>query len=563
MDEFVPHMLMGDQEPTWIKDEVEASDESTSSTSVEELCERFQVDMDHARYVTDAALLLFDRTESVHRLGADRRRLLAAMAMLHNVGLEVDPDRHHVAGRDIVLANWLEPLTEMEQQMLAAAVYLHRKRIRRRKLEAGIVASLPLGLRQDTLVLAALVRIADGLDYSQSQSTRVERVNVLSAAVQVELAGPSAQVDAARAQVKADLWEVVFGEMPFFFAAPGQEMRGDVQTEPETGAELLVGVQTALGQAAPQKAPGILPDDPMSEAGRKVLLFHLARMLKHEEGTREGIDIEELHDMRVATRRMRSAFRTFAAYYEPRAIRPYVVGLRRTARALGKVRDLDVFMQKARSYLDGLGQDHARDLDLLLDAWQGQREEARVAMIQVLDGSKYRDFVDAFRLFLESPGAGARRGDRIPPRPTLVCHVAPQLIYGRWASVQAFGPLLEGAPVSVLHALRIECKRLRYTLEFFAEVLAPAAKQVIEAVIELQDHLGDLNDADVANVMLSDFLFSPSGGEGGRLIAPGVVAYLAVKQRELQALVEAFPQAWEVFNQPSTRQALAEAVGVL
>jgi CHAD domain-containing protein len=302
----------------------------------------------------------------------------------------------------------------------------------------------------------------------------------------------------------------------------------------------------------------------MSEAGRKILLFHLARMVNHEPGTREGTDIEELHDMRVATRRMRSAFRTFAAYYEPRAIRSYVVGLRRTARALGKVRDLDVFMQKARSYLDGLGPDHATDLDVLLDAWQDQREQSRVAMIQVLDGSKYRDFVGAFRLFLESPGAGARRSDKIPPRPTLVRHVAPQLIYGRWASVQAFGPLLDEAPVPVLHALRIECKRLRYTLEFFSEVLAPPSKQVVEAVIKLQDHLGDMNDADVANAMLSDFLFSPRPrGEGGRLIAPGVVAYLAVKQRELQALVETFPQAWNAFNHPSTRQALASAVGVL
>jgi CHAD domain-containing protein len=138
------------------------------------------------------------------------------------------------------------------------------------------------------------------------------------------------------------------------------------------------------------------------------------------------------------------------------------------------------------------------------------------------------------------------------------------LIYGRWASVQAFAPLLEGAPVSVLHALRIECKRLRYTLEFFSEVLAPSAAQVIKAVVSLQDHLGDLNDADVANAMLSDFLFVPRpDGEGGRLIAPGVVAYLAVKQREVQALVETFPDVWQTFNRPGIRQALADAVAIL
>ena len=302
----------------------------------------------------------------------------------------------------------------------------------------------------------------------------------------------------------------------------------------------------------------------MTEAGRKVLAFHFARMLEHEPGTRAGTDVEELHDMRVATRRMRSAFRIFAPYYKSRAIRPYVAGLRRTARALGPVRDLDVFMQKAANYVDALEPDHAGDLDVLLGAWRDQREQARLAMIELLDGAKYREFVDAFRLFLESSGSGTRQSVRIPPRPTLVRHVAPQLIYARWASVQAFGPLLEGAPISVLHALRIECKRLRYTLEFFGEVLSPRAGEVIEAVIRLQDHLGDLNDADVANAMLSDFLFAPRAhGERDRMIAPGVVAYLAVKQGELQALVETFPEAWRTFNQPDVRQALAEAVSVL
>jgi CHAD domain-containing protein len=116
----------------------------------------------------------------------------------------------------------------------------------------------------------------------------------------------------------------------------------------------------------------------------------------------------------------------------------------------------------------------------------------------------------------------------------------------------------------VLHALRIECKRLRYTLEFFEEVLGAEAKEVIAEVVQLQDHLGNLNDADVANALLSDFLFaSRSGTPSERLIAPGVVAYLAVKQRELQTLIETFPQIWERFNRPEVRHWLASAIAVL
>jgi CHAD domain-containing protein len=241
-----------------------------------------------------------------------------------------------------------------------------------------------------------------------------------------------------------------------------------------------------------------------------------------------------------------------------------VAGLKRTGRKLGAVRDLDVFMERARSYLETLPAERSGDLDPLFDVWLAQRQQARSKMIDYLDGERYRDFVDGFRLFVQTSGVGARDEDAIPPVPTQVRHVVPQLIYERWASVQAFGPLLDGAPVETLHALRIECKRLRYTLEFFQEVLGPEAALVIEHVVRLQDHLGSLNDADVANTLLSEFLFaSPSRKSPERVIAPGVVSYLAAKQRELQTLMDAFPQMWQEFDSPEVRRGLAAAVAVL
>jgi CHAD domain-containing protein len=115
-----------------------------------------------------------------------------------------------------------------------------------------------------------------------------------------------------------------------------------------------------------------------------------------------------------------------------------------------------------------------------------------------------------------------------------------------------------------LHALRIECKRLRYSLEFFREVLGPQAKDVIAEVVQLQDHLGDLNDADVANTMLSEFLFGGAGGDAsGRVIAPGVVAYLAVTQHALQDLVETFPGRWSHFGRSEVRRWLSDSIAVL
>ncbi len=521
--------------------------------TVEEMCALFQVDMAHARCVADHALALFDATASLHKLGEERRPLLEVMGILHNVGLDTDPDRHHIAGRDIVLAHPLKGLSEIERRMLAAGIYLHRKRFKRKRLKAEVIASLPPGIKEDTLAMAALLRMADGLDYSQSQTTVIEHVQVSSTAVRVSVTGPYAQVDAARAQRKADLWDSLF-DRPFFFVTEGSEPKSAEVAEPAAVVE-----QSPLVA----DAPGIVADDSMGEAGRKVLHFHFMRMLAHEPGTRAGEDIEELHDMRVATRRMRAAFRVFAPYFKARAVRPYVAGLRRTARVLGAVRDLDVLVHKAREYLATLPPEQVHDLDPLFSAWQEERRRARKRLLAYLDSAKYRDFVEAFRLFLETPEAGLRKVDDFPPRPVRVSHAVPRLIYARWGRVQAFDPLLQDASIAVLHALRIECKRLRYTLEFFREVLGAEVKKVIAEVVRLQDHLGDLHDADVANALLSEFLFSTREQASGRVIAPGVVAYLAFRQRELKHLIDTLPQAWTRFNRPEVRHMLAAAIAAL
>src|SRR5262245_29152747 len=88
----------------------------------------------------------------------------------------------------------------------------------------------------------------------------------------------------------------------------------------------------------------VSPTDTMGEAGRKVLLTEFIHVLQHEAGSRSGEDIEDVHDMRVAIRRMRSAFQLFKPYYKAKDVRPYRRGLRRIGWALGDVRDLDVLI---------------------------------------------------------------------------------------------------------------------------------------------------------------------------------------------------------------------------
>ena len=65
------------------------------------------------------------------------------------------------------------------------------------------------------------------------------------------------------------------------------------------------------------KSPGVTADDVVAEAGRKVMHFHFQRLLAREPGVRAGKDAEEVHAMRVATRRLRAAWRVFGDGYRP------------------------------------------------------------------------------------------------------------------------------------------------------------------------------------------------------------------------------------------------------
>ncbi len=307
----------------------------------------------------------------------------------------------------------------------------------------------------------------------------------------------------------------------------------------------------------PRKQAEIGPDDPMSEAGRKILHLHFQRMLAYEPGTRLGEDVEELHDMRVATRRMRAAFQVFSPYFEAKAVKPYLKGLKRTGRALGPVRDLDVFEEKAQGYLATLPADQAHALDHLLSDWRAERVSARQRMVAYLDSERYSRFVERFSQFLSTTGAGALPRMVNGPTSFLVRHIAPQLLYNRYEAVRAYEPLLDSASIDLLHALRIDFKQLRYVLEFFLPVLGPEAKLMIGEVKQMQDHLGDLNDADVAVQLLQGFLAGvPQGHQGAQ-------AYLRNREDERTRLLESFPAAWARFIRPEVRRHLALAVAAL
>lgn len=295
----------------------------------------------------------------------------------------------------------------------------------------------------------------------------------------------------------------------------------------------------------------VSPEDVMAEAGRKLLLGQFIQMLKNEAGSRTGEDIEAVHDMRVAIRRIRSALRLLSSYYKRGAVRHFSRDLRQIGWTLGEVRDLDVLIENLQVYMKTAKRSQQTKLRVAIAELDTQRAEARAELNDLLDSRAFRRFVKAFSDFATTPESGIKLpdGDGIAPRQVRL--LLPGLIYDRLAAVRAYHEALDSAEAMTLHALRIELKRLRYTVSFFEDVLGPQIGEFIKEIKALQDNLGNMNDVTSARTRLQNL------SEEHQAALAGYLTHL--DEQEL-ALKGQFTELWTQFNTRRVQQLLSSAI---
>lgn len=300
----------------------------------------------------------------------------------------------------------------------------------------------------------------------------------------------------------------------------------------------------------------VLEQDTMAEAGRKILLSDFKRMVDNEAGSRIGDDIKYVHNMRVATRRMRSAFRLLAPYYKNKPVQLYSGHLRTLAKHLGAVRDLDVMIDNLTAYQTNLPEDDQTTLQSVIDKLDKRRSKARQKLITYLDSDHYQKFIQQYLQFLTTDGKGAKPVDEESAAPHQVRHILPTLVHEHLAVVRAYDTILEGADVSTLHALRIEFKRLRYLVSYFIDVLGVSAEQFVDELKDIQDHLGHLNDTVTAQAMLNKLKLKPDQQQI-------VNEYLDRLSAEEADHIEQFAVTWQRFNSRTVQRKLSDALLVL
>lgn len=502
-------------------------------------------------HMVDLASTLFDQTRQIHHLTDDHKRLLIAAVLLQDLTEDQDLKTFHKTSSKVIRSHDLSDLSVEEQKQVAALVRYQRGKVKRGAI-AKIVSGSPM-LTNEILILVAMLRITLGLGQSRDRKTRIQALQVTPDMLHLVVRGTYAASDSAAAQENSDLWAKACHQI--LVIEPSEEMEKELDKASKN-----------LPFPTPMKSPGIGSWDPMAEAGRKVLRYHFAIMVANEAGTIQGKDIEALHDMRVATRRMRAAFEAFAGAYDSEKIKSFIAELRLLGRVLGTVRDLDVFMVKAQDYQEKLEKNDQQGLDPLTQAWKEEHEAARSEMIAHLESRRYYNFTHRFNLFLHTPGAAALPVTSATPY--LVCQEAPVLIYNRLAVVRSYESILSSPSIDQLHELRIVFKRLRYTVEYFREVLGPESADVIAEIKQFQDHLGDLNDADVACRILSGFLQDWEKRQSHLLLderqdPEPVAAYLAAQHSERHRLMVSFKDAWGEFVRSPLRRNLAMAISIL
>ncbi len=271
----------------------------------------------------------------------------------------------------------------------------------------------------------------------------------------------------------------------------------------------------------------------------------LDHLQANETGMLAGKDPEYLHQMRVALRRMRSAFRVFGPAYPEEATAPIVADIRWLAGALGPARDWDVYAGETLPQFAGRIRERTARAAVERAA-ERRRRGANRAACRAVESVRYRRFILSLGAWLAADG-WARGADDAAPRGRAksVGRFASATLERRHSRARKRGRKLAAQGPAERHRLRIAIKKLRYAGDFFSGLYAKEpARRMLRRLSSLQDILGAMNDAAQAERMTAECGARLRGGAGaaaGRALAAWNRSRVPALQRKLK-------RAWLAFR---------------
>ena len=293
--------------------------------------------------------------------------------------------------------------------------------------------------------------------------------------------------------------------------------------------------------AKPIRILGLKRSTPVARTAARVLRGVLLDLLeKMPDGRRDDPSKRGIHDLRVAVKRFREAFRLFRPVLRKKTFRRHREWIEDLNDALGEVRDRDVALSRLRKLADGLAPPHA-SLTGLIARLESERLAAADALAAMIERLQLEGVTTQLAATLDAIEPQARSAQN-----TLAFargRVRERLLdmRGRWTDARR-----QATPES-LHRARIRNKRLRYAIEPFSRMLGKEVRRLYRSASRFHDVLGDLHDADSMAVMLETAMARSPRPErrAWERLAVKVARARRVHLRRALALADAIEPLWD------------------
>ncbi len=274
----------------------------------------------------------------------------------------------------------------------------------------------------------------------------------------------------------------------------------------------------------------------ISEAARDIFLILAGNMAENLPGVMQDWDIEFLHEFRVALRRSRSLLSSLKKMMPADECGEMLEGLKAIGTATGPLRDLDVYLLEQGAFQALLPESLHRGLKEFFASLASAREQEFEKLIQTLQSPDYELFMSQWLDFVHNRLCTLTGGKGKQP-----CrYAAAKFIRKRLEKILlAGGAISEQSPDEELHSLRIQCKKLRYLLEFYRSLFPDKAMAAcIQKLKKLQDNLGNFNDLSVQQEVLGHYRehLTPGSKKNMHIAAAlgGLITHLQSDQQKVR-----------------------------
>jgi len=491
------------------------------------------------------AASLFDFLGPAYGLTEKDKDALTAVSYLNGIGNGISVETDVCVSTDILLTHPVSGFSSYELKILGLIFIINEQTAKTSEDILKAVRSagffVPPVAQKKAFILALLLEIVGIADENQAEIFELKLTDKVSDYVsrrEIEIVYSSAWEKFKKTDINSlnTSLESVFGFSIRF-----------------TKSKTASAIDNSIDRSDIQFDFQIRPEDEMANAAEKILLSQFREVEKAELGVISANDIEDVHDMRVALRKIRSALLIFRDYLDSVRLTPLEKGVKKTLSILGPIRDLDVLLEKTDSYLKSEAID-PKQMSAFYEIVSRDREKAHEEAVKYLNSKEYVSFKKEFKetleigVYLGNPSIN-RKGDIAPAR---IRDVLPSVLYKKAADVTAYYEWLEGPFLFVdkLHRLRIAAKNFRYTLDFFKDCLGDASVKLIKEFKELQDILGDFHDAVVAIEMIDAYMkriesmksetTSKTRIREIEAAAEALGNYKACREQEIESLLSAF-----------------------